>query len=78
MTLNYLGFTHVRDSVPQPAVWRPVGQGAAAILKLASAGIQFDICVSNPDLATDIAELSTLERHTPGMLSAVEGPNEVN
>jgi hypothetical protein len=75
--LKYLGITHVRDGVPQSS-WMPAGQGVAAINTLAATGIQFVICVSNTDLQTDLEQLTALQSKNPGMLSAVEGPNEIN
>ena len=75
--LNYLGITHVRDGVPSPN-WMPPGQGVAAINTLAAAGVKFDIVVGGPDLAANMLQLVSLETAHPGMLSAVEGPNEIN
>ena len=76
--LKYLGITHVRDAVPRPGTWKPPGQGVAAMRSLAAAGIKFDIVVGDPDLQTDLAQLTSLETYHAGMLSAVEGPNEIN
>lgn len=77
--LRYLGITNVRDAVPQPANWLPVGQGLAAMQMLASNGIRFNLLAApNQALATSMQQLDNLVQANPGMVLSVEGPNEIN
>ncbi len=77
--LQYLGIRNVRDGVPQPALWLPVGQGLAAMQMLASNGIRWDLLASpTQPLATSMQQLDNLVTANPGMLISVEGPNEIN
>ena len=76
--LEYLGITHVRDAIPSPSNWLPHGQGLAAIHTLANLGVRFDIFVNVTDLPTDLRQLISLQQFRPGMISSIEGPNEIN
>ena len=77
--LQYLGLHTVRDLVPQPANWLPVGQGLAAMQMLGANGIHFDLLAApNQSLAINMQQLDNLQQTTPGMVISVEGPNEIN
>ncbi|WP_124847017.1 hypothetical protein [Acidipila sp. EB88] len=77
--LQFLGIHNVRDQVPQPANWLPVGQGLAAMQMLGANGIHFDlIAAPNQALATNMQQLDNLQKTQPGMVISVEGPNEIN
>ena len=74
--LRYLGIDNVRDDAPNPA-WDAYGQ--AHIAQAAAAGIDFTFYAQGwIDPATVVARIHAIEQATPGSVTAIEGPNEVN
>jgi hypothetical protein len=77
--LQYLGISHVRDGLPASLPGRVPGDGLGAWDLLASAGIRFDVLVPwNVDLSAEMRQIQAVLRHHPKMITAVEGPNEIN
>ncbi len=77
--LRYVGIRTVRDNIPQPASWRPPGQGIAALRMLGASGIRFDLVApGNSDIAQDLRQVNDLLAHAPGSVLSIEGPNEIN
>jgi hypothetical protein len=78
--LAYLGISNVRDAVPDPVTWMPLGQALAGMGALAAAGVKFDFVIPSweTNISQDIAQLDAFVTAHPGSISAVEGPNEVN
>src|SRR3954468_13523022 len=73
-SLDYLGIKHVRDNVPVP--WTK-----ANVEKLADHGIKFDLYTPTingaVDVAANIAMIDALAAAHPGMITSIEGPNEI-
>ena len=76
--LNYLGIHAVRDDIPQSR-WMPPGQGVAAMRLLGANGIHFDLVApGDSSVPADLEQVHQLLATTPGMVEAIEGPNEIN
>jgi len=71
--LRYMGLSLVRDAAPDP-----YNQGLVRYEPLARAGVRFDLAVNGGDISTDIQDLTVFETRYPGVVHAIEGPNEVN
>ena len=77
--LQYIGVTHVRDSIPQPANYYPQGYYAGVLPSFFKAGIHFDLlCDANQTVAIDQQQWDALAQQFPGGIDSIEGPNEVN
>ncbi len=77
--LQYIGVHNVRDLVPEPTLWLPVGQGLAAMQMLAANGIKWDLLAEpNQPLTTSMQQLDNLQQAISGTVISVEGPNEIN
>ena len=74
--LSYLGIDHIRDGVTNPA---HDFYGQAHFAQAAASGIHFTFVVDGGvDPATEVARIHAIEQATPGAVTAIEGPNEVN
>ena len=71
--LAYLGESHVRDAVLNPA-----NQGQASYDALARAGIKFDFFLQGTSLTQSLGLVDAFLQRHPGSVSTLEGPNEVN
>ena len=77
--LQFLGIRNARDYVPNPTAWLPAGQGLSAMEMLAANGIKFDMITDgNASLPVAMQQLDNLVHTQPGMVTSVEGPNEIN
>lgn len=76
--LDYLGVSHIRDSVPRVAPGRALP--LAEYMWLNKAGVRFNLIISGGayDPANAITALEKLETARPGAIEAIEGFNEVN
>jgi hypothetical protein len=74
--MQYLGIVNARDQ------YNPANQGVYA--SLGRAGIKFDLvtytggAVTTADLQSELASLNQMSAAAPGMIAALEGPNEIN
>jgi hypothetical protein len=71
--LKYLGIREVRDSTLDPR-----NQGQKSYELLAAEGIRFDFIAGRWTLPNVIASLADLQSRYPGVVSAIEGVNEIN
>ena len=77
--LQFIGIRNARDYVPDPVKWQPAAQGVSALEMLAANGIKFDMITDgNASLPVAMQQLDTLAHTYPGMVTSVEGPNEIN
>jgi hypothetical protein len=74
--LSYLGVDHVRDAAPNPA---HDAHGQAHYAQAAAQGINFTFFADGSvDPYTQVARIRAIEQGTPGSVTSIEGPNEVN
>jgi hypothetical protein len=74
--LSYLGIDHVRDGAPNPA---HDAYGQVHYAQAAAQGIHFTFVVEGGiDPASIVTRIHAIEQATPGAVTAIEGPNEVN
>ncbi|MDB5467148.1 MAG: repeat protein, partial [Phenylobacterium sp.] len=66
---RYLGIHKLRDSVDASSY--------PGIDQLAGEGLRFDLW-SHPDLSTFVRQVDALTQAHPGLMAAIEGPNEVD
>ena len=73
-SLDYLGVSHVRDTIPLADYTLP------EYVALARSGVKFNVIASGPtiDIAGDIQEIKRLAAAAPGSIAAIEGVNEFN
>jgi hypothetical protein len=73
--LAYLGVRYVRDHAISPKM-QP--ESLQNLDRLAASGIRFDMMINGGTIATALGNLRDFETKHPGVLHAVEGPNEIN
>jgi hypothetical protein len=76
--LQYLGINTVRDQSPT-STNNPVI--SATNNALASSGVKFDVLIpgnGNVNLTGDLAAIDAFQHNYPGVVTAIEGPNEIN
>ncbi len=77
--LKLIGVHNLRNDVPNPTKWLPVGQGLDALHKLAANGMHFNFVGDcNADFNTQMQQLDQFQQAYPGSIIAVEGQNEIN
>ncbi len=75
--LNYIGVNHIRDWFPEQVWALQYSQSST----LASAGVKLDALLPNinpVDLDAHMASLTAFARAHPGVVTSVEGPNEID
>jgi hypothetical protein len=76
--LQYLGINKIRDQSPA-STSNPIIN--ATNNALASSGIKFDVLIPGNgyvDLSADLAGIDAFQHNNPGVVTAIEGPNEIN
>ncbi len=77
--LKYIGINHVRDSVPNPTNYYPLGYYAGVLPKFFAAGIHFNFMADGvQSVSTDVAQWNVFAKEYPGLIDSIEGPNEIN
>ena len=76
--LQYLGINTIRD---QPPGYTNDPTTTATDNAVAIAGVQFDAVIrgnGNVDITGNVASAAAFEQSNPGVIAAIEGPNEIN
>jgi hypothetical protein len=76
--LQYLGINTIRD---QPPGYNNDPTTTATDDAVAAAGVQFDVLIlgNGPvDITGNLASITAFEQAYPGVIAAIEGPNEIN
>jgi hypothetical protein len=76
--LQYLGINTIRD---QPPGYTEDPTTLSTDDTVAAAGVQFDVLIvgNGPvDIAGNLAAITAFEQAYPGVIAAIEGPNEIN
>lgn len=77
--LNYIGVHQLRDAAPDPNGGIPYRNYLVSLDALARAGNKFDFVVfAGLPISESLAQIDRLATAYPGVVIAVEGPNEVN
>jgi hypothetical protein len=77
--LSHSGIKHIRDAIPLDGFTMPIYQ------RIVGLGCKFNILTGiTPDFsnsgswAADLGQIAKLEKHRPGCVASIEGPNEIN